>query len=632
LWQLQVWSSEEYLAQAYDNFINRTAVSAERGLIFDAKGRLVAGNRPSYDVAIVPAYFVPKDASQSQLEERIARLQRYLAQTEAEAQSMLTVLQGAKGLWRFEPIIVKRNISRDQVALLSTDSLQLPGVEVLASSQRHYPFNELAAHLLGYVNEINEDEYSKLKIYGYRPGDAIGRSGLERSFEAVLRGAPGVRAEVVDSKGIPQTDAESRALLGDWNDVAPVPGKNLVLTIDMDLQRILKSAIRGYETGAIVAIDPRNGHILGILSKPAYNPNSWSGRLSRDEHIASDNNIYKPMLDKALLSYFPGSIYKVITATAALEEGLIGRHESLHCPGYYEYGKRKKRFHCWKRGGHDSVALAEALAVSCDVYFYKVGEKLGMDKLAEYAHRYGLGERAGLGVNIEAPGLVPTREWHAKNSSEGFQGGFTLSTAIGQGDTRLSPLQAALLYGAIANNGKLYYPQIVERIETAAGQVLFEYPTRLHLNLDARPETLREISHGLDMVVNDEKGTAYAHRLDYVRVAGKTGTAQVTSQRTSNAAVEFKKRDHAWFVGYAPLEEPEIVVVVFLEHGGGGSSDATPVAMEVLDRYFREIRGYDPMRLKQNRRELQVLSPESGDSGQRQLLAEPPSRESQRRP
>ena len=622
LWYLQIWQNESFQRLAFNNFIKRTPVSAERGLIFDAKGALVAGNRPSYDVLLTPAFFVAKDETPEVVAQRLERLTHILALAPPDHQDLLQRIHEAKGMWRFEAILVKRTITRDQVAMIAADTLALPGVEIRTNSQRFYPFNDLAAHLIGYVNEINQDELSRLSMVGYRLGDIIGRTGIERSFEAILRGAAGLRAGVVDARGMPQNDPDSLALIANWRDVEPVPGKNIVLTVDMELQRILKHALRNYETGAIVALEPATGRILGIASKPAYNPNSWSGRLSRDEHIASDNNPYKPMLDKSLLAYFPGSVYKIITAAAALDTGLITPQETLHCPGYYEYGKQRRRFHCWKRSGHDNVPLTEAIASSCDVYFYKVGEKLGMETLSEYARYFGFGEPAGLGINIESPGLVPTREWHAKKSSEGFQGGFTLSTSIGQGDTKTSPLQMALAYGAIANGGTLYYPLIVDRIETAAGQPLFQYPVRVRRPLPFSAETIREIVHGLDLAVNHESGTAYAQRLDYVRVAGKTGTAQVISQRISSSLLEFKYRDHAWFAAFAPIEAPEIVVVVFLEHGGGGSSDAAPVGMEVLDRYFREIRGYDPVMMK-NKQRAPVALHSGHEHRQPALLAAP---------
>ncbi|MFA5624054.1 MAG: penicillin-binding protein 2 [Bradymonadales bacterium] len=599
-WYLQIWKEEHYKQLAFNNFIKRRVIPAERGVITDIEGRLVAENRPAYNVALTPAFFVQSGESEEEVVERIQRLAKILSLSSEQIEKLTNNVLNVKPENKFSPIPIKQDITRDQVALVETNMLDFYGVEITATSRRYYPFNDLAAHLIGYVNEVNGEELQKLNMYGYRLGDVTGRMGIERAFEPILRGSSGLSAMVVNARGMPQTDPASLGLMRNWKDVAPIAGKTIVLTVDMDLQRILKNALRNFETGAIVAMDPNSGRILGIASTPTFNPNSWSGRLSRDEHLKSDTNPYKPMLDKALLSYFPGSVYKVITAVATLEEGLMQTHDTLNCPGYYEYGKQRRRFHCWKHSGHGAVNIVESLGASCDVYFYKVGEKLGMDTLAEYAYHFGLGRRTGIGINGESPGLVPTRAWHAKHSSEGFQGGFTLSTSIGQGDTRTTPLQMALLYSALANGGTLYYPQIVDRIETAQGEPLFEYPLRVRSKLPYKASTLKAIRDGLDMVMNAEIGTAYAYRLPYLNVAAKTGTAQVTSRRSSNAAVEFKYRDHAWFITFAPIDNAEIVVVVFLEHGGSGSSSAGPVAMEVLDRYFREIKKKTPAVIEQN--------------------------------
>ena len=598
-WYLQVWQGEHYKQLAFNNFIKRKVIPAERGQIFDSRGVLVAGNRPAYDVTLTPAFFKSKDDTPEDIDERISLLSNYLSLSQEEDTKLRNRIQNSKREAAYSPMMIRQNITRDQVALIETNSLKLPGIDIIPSSKRYYPFNDVAAHQIGYVNQINDDELRKLKMYGYRLGDVVGRMGVERTFEAMLHGQSGLSASVVNARGMPQTDPESLALMKDWKDVSPIPGKNIILTINMDLQRILKYALRNYETGAIVAMNPQNGEIMAMASTPSFNPNSWSGRLNRDEHLKADNNPYKPMLDKTLLSYFPGSIYKVITAAAALETGLITPQEPLNCPGYYEYGKQRRRFHCWKHSGHDAVVLSEALASSCDVYFYKVGEKLGMDTLAEYAKLFGLGQKTGIGINNESAGVVPTKQWHNEHSSEGFQGGFTLSTSIGQGDTKTTPLQMAVVYSAIANGGTIFYPRIIDRIETAYGQPLFQYPVRVRSKLPFKQETLKTIIEGLDMVLNNEEiGTAYAVRLPTVHAAGKTGSAQVISRRASNASVEFKYRDHAWFASFAPVEKPEIVVVVFLEHGGSGGTNAAPVAMEVLDRYFREIKNDNPAKIQ----------------------------------
>lgn len=593
-WYLQIVEGEHYKQLAFNNFIKRRVVPAERGQIFDAKMRPVATNHPSYDVTLTPAFFTSSKESEESFKSRISALSSYLALTEAEETKLIEHIKSAKPADRFAPIPVKTGITRDQLAKIETNSLQLHGVEIVSTSRRYYPFNELGAHLIGYVNQINGTELQKLRMYGYRMGDVTGRMGIERTYEPILRGGNGLVASVVNAQGIPQTDSESLALMKDWKDVEPVSGKNIILTIDMDVQNILKDALRDYPSGAIVVVEPSTGKVLGMASTPSFNPNSWAGRLSRDEHLDADTNPYKPMLDKALLSYFPGSIYKVITAAAALEEGLMHPQDTLTCPGYYEYGMQRRRFHCWKHSGHGVVSITEALASSCDVYFYKVGEKLGIDTLAEYARMFGLGEKTGIGINNESAGTVPTREWHNKRSKEGFQGGFTLSTSIGQGDVKVTPLQMAMLYATIANGGTLYYPQIIDRIETADGHPVFTYPSRVHSKLPFKKETLDTIKTGLDMVVNSELGTGFNYRLSNISVAGKTGSAQVISKRVSASAVEFKYRDHAWFAAFAPIEHPQIAVAVFLEHGGSGSANAGPVIMEVIERYFREIANKQP--------------------------------------
>lgn len=626
LWYLQIWQHDHYQELAFNNFIDRSGIPSERGLILDSEGRILAENVPSYNVVVTPAYIQPKgEEDLGLLEDRVERLRQQLMMTTEDAQKIVEKIHKTRGLWRFEPIVVMRSITRDQVAQIMTNRLDLPGVEVKAVSSRRYPYNDLGAHVVGYVNEINQRELDDRSPYGYKPGDMIGRTGVERAYESTLRGGTGVHADVVDSRGMPQTDTESLKLLGDWQDVPPIPGMNIVLTLDVEVNRIMKEAMQDYASGAAVALDPQTGRILGILSRPGFNPNAWSGRLSRDEHLESDTSPYKPMLDKSLLSYFPGSTYKIVTAMAALEADLVAPDHELHCPGYYEYGnKRKRRFRCWKRSGHDGVNLAESLQGSCDVFFYKVGESLGMDKLAEYARELGFGTRSGVGINTEASGVVPTKAWHRKHSPDGFRAGLTLSTAVGQGDTKVSPLQLALSYAALANGGTLYYPTLVDRIETADGHVVFEYPVRERHKLEIRPETLNEIVRGLDMVVNTEDGTAYAHRLDYVRVAGKTGTAQVvyTTSQQHEAADDFRKRDHAWFAAFAPVEDPEIVVIVFLEHGGSGGKDAAPVAMEIIDRFFLEVKGYDRLHFQPKEREPAFLKPRSG-GGNRRLISEP---------
>jgi penicillin-binding protein 2 len=324
-----------------------------------------------------------------------------------------------------------------------------------------------------------------------------------------------------------------------------------------------------------------------MISKPSFNPNSWTGRLSSQEKLRSDNDPFKPMLDKTVNAYFPGSTYKIVGALAALAEELVSFDDTVSCPGYYRFGGR--RFRCWKRGGHGHVNVMEAIQGSCDVFFYHVAERLGIDTLARYAYQFGFGEHTGYPINFESPGRVPTKEWHRKHSREGYQYGFALNTVLGQGDTLVTPLQVALAYAAIANGGELYYPRIVEEVRGRDGTLLFSVPPRVRKEIPMEPDQLEAIRMGLWLAVNEEAGTAYSVRPEGIDAAGKTGTAQVHKigrRRIANRDKAYRFRDHSWFAAYAPSDDPELVVAVFLQHAGHGSHHAAPVAMEIFEKYF----------------------------------------------
>jgi penicillin-binding protein 2 len=583
LWHLQVTRGEHFHQLAHNNYIRTVDLTPERGVLYDVRGRVVAENRAAWDVHMTPDVFRVRDGA-------LTTLTEVLHLSAAEQQRIAQRLErGFRG-----DVLVRRDITRDQLAALEARRGDMPGVYVRVNQRRHYPFDGLGAHLVGFMNQIREDELGALREFGYQSGDFIGRTGLERAFEAILRGAPGMERQVVRVRGQVDPEEIARELLGAYRRVDPVPGRNLHLTIDMQLQEIIEEVTEHRVSGGVVVLDPRDGSILAMFSKPGFNPNAWSGRLSTLEQRESDNNPFHPMLDKSVQSWFPGSTYKIIPALAALEEGIITMDDTINCPGYLQYGDR--RFRCWNRGGHGATNLRRALAQSCDVYFYQLGLQLGIDRMASYAYEFGFGERPGLGFNGDSPGVVPTREWHDANSPGGFQYGFTVNTSVGQGDTRVSPLQLALAYAALFNGGHLYYPRIVDRITNPWGTTLFEYPRRTRRTLRFTPAHRAQVIDGLRAVLHDDIGTAHAHALRYITVAGKTGTAQVRSLesvRLADGEIVFRDRDHAWFVAVAPMDQPRIVVAVFLEHGGGGSGDAAPVAMRIIDRYFREVLGWN---------------------------------------
>jgi len=585
LWYLQILNGNNYREAALANSIDERPTPPSRGVIADRQGRILAENRPSYDVYVTPLLF-------GRHPEALSVLRTHLSLSDDEVDRLTRAVDD--GVIR--DIRLRRDISRDQVAVLETDHAALPGVFVRPVPHRHYPYDDLGVHLLGYMGEVAPEALRTLDEYGYAEGDYVGHGGLEAALEAVLRGQEGRDRFVVDARGRCQTGAIVEMLLGDYQRVDPIAGRDAVLTLDIGLQEVLRDAMRDYETGAIVAIDPRDGSILAMLSKPGYNPNAWTGRLSREELLAAHNDEHTPLYDRAIHSYFPGSTFKIVTAAAALEEGLIGPEDTLHCDGQYTYGNRV--FHCNRHHGHGDITLAAALQQSCNVYFYKLGERLGIERLVEYGNLFGFGEYPGANLPNESRGLVPNREWLDEHSPEGFQYGQVLNVSVGQGDTRTSPLQMAMAYAAIANGGVLFYPRLIDRIESA-GNTLFEYPSRVRRELPFEREHVDEIRLGLTMAVNAPGGTAYESNLDYMIVAGKTGTAegsQIDTVSGDDGDVPEAERTSAWFAGFAPAEDPQIVVVVFLEHGGSGGRNAAPVGVEVIDRYFREILGdeFDP--------------------------------------
>ncbi len=600
LWYLQILNGGRYREAAIDNSVDEREVTAYRGFIYDRDGRVLAENRPTYDVYLTPLVF-------GRHPDAIDRLSRHLSLSDEEVASIRQAVDD--GVTR--DIRVRRDVTRDQVAAIETDHLALPGVFVRAVPHRHYPYDDLLAHLIGYMGEVTSGRIADLEEYGYREGDYEGHVGLERALEPILRGQNGLDRYVINARGQIQTGEIAEILLGHYQSVPAIPGRGVTLTIDAELQEIMQEAIRDYTTGAIVAIDPRDGSILGLLSKPSFNPNAWTGRLSPEEFREARDDEDTPLYDRAIHAYFPGSTFKIVTAAAALEEGLIGPDDTLHCDGEYRYGNRV--FHCNRRHGHGDITLAEALQQSCNVYFYKLGERLGIERLVQYGRLFGFGEQPGSGLPNESRGIVPTREWLEEHSPEGFQYGQVLNVSVGQGDTRASPLQMAMAYGAIANGGTLFYPRLIDHISADHGEPIFEYPSRVRRELPLRPEHLHEILLGLTLAVNGPGGTAYESRLDYMIVAGKTGTAEGTQvdRADTNDGSDGRSRTSAWFAGFAPAEDPQIVVVVFLEHGGGGGRDAAPVGIEVMDRYFREVLGdeFDPSTVvaSENPRQLEGL-------------------------
>jgi penicillin-binding protein 2 len=438
------------------------------------------------------------------------------------------------------------------------------------------------------MSEINQDELDAHKAgpngEPYFPGDFIGRSGVERALEPMLCGTDGSFQEVVNAKG--ETDKElSKALMS--KTVAPKPGGNVILSIDMRLQEAAEKAFGGI-AGAAVVVDVHSGFLKAILSRPGFDPNLLTGRVTNQQMASLSRDPLKPLIYRPVQErYAPGSTFKAITAFAALRAGAVAPGSTINCGGGYTLGKR--RWRCDKESGHGPMDLHHALAYSCDTYFFRLGDVLGLNPIAEMGRAFGFGQRTGLGVVSEVPGVMPDTAYHDRVTPGGYQKGYALNSAIGQGDDNVTPLQLVMAYATIANGGTLFKPQVVRRVESADGKVIKEFTPEVVRELGLSPEHRRAVVEGLTAVVNEPGGTAYGSRLADIKFAGKTGTAQVVAlgkTRLKKEQMGYWERDNAWFAAFAPVEYPEIAVVVLSEHAGFGASAAAPVASLLIQAYF----------------------------------------------
>ena len=563
---LQVIEGGELRRLSEINSIRLKDVDAPRGLIYDTHDRLIADNRPSYDLSIIV-----KDANP--LKQTIEKLSRYTGIDEAR---LWERLEKAKGTRAYKPVLLKPDISRDALAAIEVNRWDLPGIVVNVSPRRDYIFSPSSAHILGYMGEIGVEEL-KNKIYSeLKSGDFIGKYGIERARERWLRGKRGGQQVEVNATG---------QVVRVLNTVEATPGHNIVLSIDQSLQLTAEQLLAD-QAGAAVALDPSTGQILAMASSPSFDQNAFISGMSHDTWNTLISDPLHPLENKAIQAeYPPASTYKIIAAAAGLEEGVIDVNTSFFCPGFLRFGNRTYR--CWKKWGHGEVDILKALTESCDVYFYKVGQELGVDRLAWYATAFGLGEPTGVDLDHEADGLIPTAQWKKKRVGVSWQKGETLSVVIGQGFNLVTPLQMAMVAATVGNGGTRYRTKIVKTIRTADGKTIYESAPEVVGRLPISDHTLQLVREGLFKAVNDRHGTAWRSRLDGVAMCGKTGTAQVVGRRDDGADGEGEPiKDHAWFVAYAPREDPRIAVAVIVEHGEHGSSAAAPVAAEMIRFYL----------------------------------------------
>ena len=574
LWFLQISSGPEYRELADNNRVRLRSVPPPRGHILDRYGREIVTNRPSFNVVMIRE-------DSFDVSDVLKRLSEVL---DEDIEAFWKRIREAEGTPRHLPIVMKEDIDWEKLAYLENHKYKFPGIRIEVQPVRTFHYGDLAGNAIGYIGSINRKQLEGDKEGFYQGGDMIGKRGLEKLRERDLRGEKGRSSTEVNARGFEQRQLKN---------LAPLPGNDIRLTLDAELQKEAEAFMAiGEKAGAIVALEVNSGRVLVAASSPSIHLEDFVGGISTENWNALLNNPKHPLINKvAQAAYPPGSTYKIVTALAGLAEGVIDKDSVIYCPGYYYFGNRVYR--CWKRGGHGAVDLKRAIAESCDVYFYQVGQRVGVDTLAEYAKKMGLGEKTGIEMEHEKSGLIPTKEWKRKAKNERWHEGETLSLAIGQGFNLLTPLQVCLMTAATANGGKIYKPKLIESVTTPDGEVVERFEPELIGELNSREKAYLElIRDGLVEVVHGIRGTARNVRIEGITIGGKTGTAQVVRiaqyKGLKDSEIPYKYRDHAWFTCYAPAENPQIAVTVLVEHGLHGGSGAGPIARVVMKKYFED--------------------------------------------
>ena len=563
LWHLQIYEGPYYRDLSENNRTRLVLLEPARGLVYDRHGVLLANNVPSFSL-----YVTLEDVKDREV--LIQQLTDLLGLDPTIVRKKMTT-KGSKLL----PRKIKDRMTLRDATLVESHRLDMPGVMIQVESQRNYPGGVTAAHLLGYVGEISADQLEKPEFLDLHQGSIVGQYGVEKSYDRHMRGMAGQKSVEVDALG-----HEKKASVVE----RPQAGNDLYLTIDVRLQKVAEDLL-GTEQGAIVALDPNTGDILAMASRPGFDPNVLSRELTAKQWVEIVQDEGRPLNNRASQGqYPPGSTFKIPMAVAALETKTMSPSSTVFCNGGYQFGKRL--YHDWKASGHGYVDLHNALVHSCDVYFYTIGQRMGIDVMAEFGRDFGLGKATGVELPSERSGIMPSTAWKQKAKNEQWLPGETISAAIGQGYVTVTPLQMASLVGTVANDGVSYRPRLVQAVMDRMSGNLQELPAVPRGKINAKPETFRVIKEALADVVT--KGTATKAKSSLVTIGGKTGTAQVAALRTGpEENIPKKFRDHAWFVAFAPVESPKIAVAVLAEHMGHGGAVAAPLAKEVIETYMK---------------------------------------------
>jgi penicillin-binding protein 2 len=602
-WYVQVVQAEKYRDLSDANALRDVTVRAQRGLILDRKGRVLAENQPSHTLVLMR-----NELSQATRRDpnHLPRLVRFVSTVLGVAEPEVhRRIEKGRSTPVNRPLTIAEDLSIPQVAAIEAGKLTFPALSVESTASRNYPNGTIAAHVLGYMGEATAEELKRRDEL--RMGDLVGRRGVELVYDAELRGKDGAKFIVVDSHGRVKEEYDKLSR-------EPQRGQNIYLTIDLDLQRKAEQYFMENEmVGSCVVLDPRNGEVLALVSSPAYDPNVYSKRFTSAVWKTILSNPFRIEVNRSIQGlYSPGSVFKIVMGMAGLELGVIDESTRFHCSGSEVFYGR--RFRCWNRNGHGAVNLEEAIKVSCDVFFYNLGAKLGVNRIADYSHLLTYGEQTTIDLEGEKPGLVPSESWARDKQKRKWYPSETISVAIGQGPLLVTPLQVANMMAAIANGGSVYQPHVLRQrqVTDADGkpQTLGVAPRLLHqIHLDS--QALAAVRNGLWRVVNEAGGTGSRARVEGIDVAGKTGTVQVVAQEGWVRAEDlpFKFRDHAWFASYAPKENAELVVVIFVEHGGHGGSDAAPLARTLFETVFADRLQGGGARVSTNPPRLPVTTP-----------------------
>ncbi|MFP4606411.1 MAG: penicillin-binding protein 2 [Thiohalospira sp.] len=571
LFYLQILDHERLATESQANRLNLQPLPATRGLIYDRDGRLLAENVPTYSLEVVPE-------RTENLEATLAALREVIPFSDAERKRFLEEVKRSRS---FESIPLRLRLSQEEVARFAIDRHRFPGVDIEARLSRHYPLGDITSHVVGYVGRITAADIRGAEPDTYRGQTHIGKVGIESAYEEVLRGTTGFEQV--------ETNAQGRVLsVVERED--PVPGRDLHLTIDAELHRAAHEAF-GKENGALVALEPETGDILAMVSSPTYDPNGFVQGMENEALNLLDVSEHRPLFNRALSGrYPPGSTIKPLVGLAGLETDTVHADDEVDCKGHYEPEfKDERTYRDWKRDGHGPTDLYKSIAESCDVYYYDLSYHLGIDELAPFLERFGLGRPTGIDLEGERHGVVPSRDWKRENRNVRWFPGETLITGIGQGYMLATPLQLAEATATLANGGHRMQPRVVGATEGPEGREPVEPVEQADLDLD--PKNIRAVTEGMEGVVHDLRGTArtVGWQIDY-RMAGKTGTAQVFGLEEGEEYVEEdivkRLRDHALFVAFAPADDPEIAVAVIVENGGSGGAVAAPVAERVITRFL----------------------------------------------